>query len=57
MAKSSEETTNLKGFWDHISEYEIDPSWRNNHSKEYLDYRKKFEQAKNQNYNGNKPRK
>jgi len=55
MNKSFEITTEREGFWDNISEYEIDPSWRNNHTKEYLEYRKKFDQAKQQNYMGTFP--
>ncbi len=52
---SPSKTTYREGFWDNISEYEIDPSWRNNPSKEYLDYREKFEQAKRQSYTGTFP--
>jgi radical SAM protein with 4Fe4S-binding SPASM domain len=55
MAKSSEETTNLKGYWDNISEYEIDSSWKQNLSEEYFDYRKNFEQAKKQSCVGRFP--
>ena len=43
------------GFMDHISEYEVDSSWRKNLSKEYLDYRKEFDLAKRQAYTGKFP--
>jgi radical SAM protein with 4Fe4S-binding SPASM domain len=55
MTSPSKITSERQGFWDNISEYEIDPSWRNNPSKEYLEYREKFEQAKKQNYVGTFP--
>ena len=55
MTSRSDITTERRGFWDNISEYEIDPSWRDNLSKEYLEYRKKFEEAKNQNYRSRFP--
>ena len=50
-----ESTKEVKGFWDNISEYEIDSSWRDNLSEEYLDYRKQFKLAKKQSYTGKFP--
>ena len=55
MVDQSETTAERTGFWDNISEYEVDPSWGNGLSGEYLEYRRKFEQAKNQAYTGKFP--
>ena len=55
MVTQSETTAERTGFWDNISEYEVDPSWENGLSEEYLEYRRKFEQAKNQAYKGKFP--
>ena len=55
MVNQSETTAERTGFWDNISEYEVDPSWGNGLSEEYLEYRRKFEQAKNQAYTGKFP--
>ena len=53
--KIAGENSARTGFWDNISEYEVDPSWGNGLSEEYLEYRRKFEQAKNQAYKGKFP--
>ena len=55
MTSSSEQIAEKAGYWDNISEYEIDSSWQNNLSEEYIEYRKKFEQAKNQVSSGDFP--
>ena len=47
--------TQLNNYWDNISEYEVDPSWRQDLSEDYLSYRKKFELAKKQNSAGQFP--
>lgn len=38
------------GFWDQITEYEIDGSWRAHCSPEYLVYRERFEKAQRREY-------
>ncbi|MCX5788608.1 MAG: radical SAM protein [Elusimicrobia bacterium] len=40
----------ISEYWDHISEYEIDPSWRRDLTPEYLDYRRRFEAAQKRQY-------
>lgn len=39
-------------YWDHISEHEIDKSWRDYQTPEYWDYRRKFESAQKREYVG-----
>jgi radical SAM protein with 4Fe4S-binding SPASM domain len=42
-------------YWDHIREYEVDPSWRENLSPEYLAYREEFSSAQRRTYHGDFP--
>ena len=42
-------------YYDSISEIEVDPSWRGFLSEEFLEYRKRFELAQNQNYSDSFP--
>jgi radical SAM protein with 4Fe4S-binding SPASM domain len=55
MTNPSEAIEEQEWFGDHVSEYEIDSSWENDLSKEYLDYRKEFALAKKQAYTGKFP--
>ncbi len=42
-------------YYDNISEIEVDPSWKEFFSEEYLEYRRKFQLAQNRNYSGSFP--
>lgn len=47
--------TQTFGYWDHIQEYEVDPSWRDRWTDAYQTYRAKFEAAKQMQYLGDFP--
>ncbi len=46
---------NITEYWDHISEHEVDPSWRHGLTREYHEYREKFELAQQRKYSGKYP--
>ena len=45
----------ILNYWDHISEYEIDPSWREFVPSGYSDYRENFALAQKRTYKGQYP--
>jgi len=49
------ETQSIHDYWDHISEYEIDPSWKDFVPPGYSDYREKFALAQKRTYQGKYP--
>jgi radical SAM protein with 4Fe4S-binding SPASM domain len=55
MVNQSDTVIEKDGFCENISEHEVDSSWETGLSKEYLDYRKDYEQAKKQTYTGKFP--
>ncbi len=42
-------------YWDHVSEYEVDPTWRDHVTSGYAEYRKRFEMTANRTYTGDFP--
>ena len=46
---------NITEYWDHISEHEIDSSWRHGLTREYHEYRERFELAQQRKYSGKYP--
>jgi len=52
---TAHEVKSISDYWDHISEYEIDPSWKQGLTREYHEYRKQFELAQQRKYSGKFP--
>jgi MoaA/NifB/PqqE/SkfB family radical SAM enzyme len=47
--------TKQLNYWDHVSEYETDPSWRDHPPAGYAEYRKRFEETAARTYTGDFP--